>query len=78
MTYITFLDKIPVKFLALPAVFLAFAPFRPQPHLWEKLQMMIAGDLTRVVDIFDLFWHSIFILLLVLKLIRQQQQKSRS
>jgi hypothetical protein len=72
-----YLDKVPLVFIALPAVFLAFAPFRPQPHLWEKLQMLQAGNLSRPVDIFDLCWHSVFILLLVLKLIRMQQQKSQ-
>jgi len=75
MTYMRFLDKISVIYLALPAVFLAFAPFQPQPHLWEKLQMLVNGELSRPIDMFDLCWHSIFIVLLVLKLLRQQQLK---
>ncbi|MFV2056644.1 MAG: RND transporter [Thiohalomonadales bacterium] len=70
-----YLDKISILMLALPAIFLAFAPFRPQPHLWQKLSMLFQGELSRTVDIFDLFWHSIFLVLLALKLLRVQQQK---
>ncbi len=62
------LNKIPL-FLILPlAVFLAFAPFVPEPHLWEKLKMLVDGTLVRPVDIFDLFLHGTPLLILILKL----------
>jgi hypothetical protein len=63
------LEKIPLGPLVLAAVFMALAPFRPQPHLWEKLNMLAAGELTRPIDIFDLFWHSWLIFLVVIKII---------
>lgn len=69
------LDRIPLASLVLMAVLMGLAPFVPQPHLLEKLRMLMAGDLTRPIDIFDLFWHSLFPVLLVLKLIRVSQQK---
>ena len=72
-----FLDKIPVPLLALPAIFLALAPFNP-PHLWQKLNMLVNGTLVRPIDIFDLFWHSIFLILLGLKLIRVAQLKRQA
>lgn len=37
---------------------LGFAPFVPQPHIVEKLRMLMAGILKRPIDIFDLFWHA--------------------
>ena len=64
------LDKIPLGPLILAAIFMSLAPFKPQPHLWEKLNMLVEGMLTRPVDIFDLFWHSFLIVLVVIKLVR--------
>jgi hypothetical protein len=40
------------------AIILGLAPFYPVPHLFEKLDMLIQGELSRPIDIFDLFWHS--------------------
>ena len=39
------------------AILLALTPFKPEPHLVEKLRMLANGLLTRPVDIFDLFMH---------------------
>ena len=39
------LDKIPYIYIAPLAIFLALAPFSPEPHLWEKLKMLSAGTL---------------------------------
>lgn len=63
------LEKIPYTVLAPLALFLALAPFTPEPHLWEKLQMLAAGTLVRPIDIFDLFLHGTPVLLLILKLV---------
>ncbi len=57
------LEKIPLGPLVLVAVFMALALFHPQPHLWEKLGMLVNGQLTQVVDIFDLLWHLVLIIL---------------
>ena len=65
------LDRISMPLLAVPAVFLALAPFAPQPHLWEKLNMLVAGTLVRPIDIFDLFLHGTPLVLLLVKLIRR-------
>jgi hypothetical protein len=68
------LEKIPLGPLILAAIFMALAPFRPQPHLWEKLNMLAAGELSRAVDIFDLFWHSFLLVLVLLKIVLAQQK----
>ena len=64
------LDRIPYAPLAVAAVLLGLAPFAPQPHLWEKLQMLAAGTLVRPLDIFDLLMHGAPLLLLGLKAAR--------
>jgi len=61
------LDRIPYMLLVPLAIFLALAPFSPEPHLWEKLKMLFAGTLLRPIDIFDLFLHGTPLLLLLLK-----------
>ena len=68
-------DKLPVKPLLVVAVFFALVPFQPEPHLFEKLRMLSAGTLTRPIDIFDLFMHSMPALLLVIRLVRIQMYK---
>ena len=70
MKLFAWLDKIPLQMIALPAVLLALAPFVPEPHLWQKLKMLVDGALHRPIDIFDLFLHGVPVLLLSLKLLR--------
>ncbi len=67
------LDRIPLHMIVLPALLLGFAPFVPEPHLWEKLKMLAAGSLTRPIDIFDLCMHGTPALLLVIKLLRGER-----
>ncbi len=67
------LDKIPFTVVVPFAVFLTFAPFVPEPHLWEKLRMLADGSLVRPVDIFDLFLHGTPLVLLIAKLVRISQ-----
>ena len=65
-----YIDRIPLLPLAVAAVFMALAPFAPEPHLVEKTRMLMNGELSRGIDIFDLFWHSFLIVLLAIRLIR--------
>jgi len=62
------IDKIPLLPLVIIAVFMALAPFSPEPHLIEKSRMLINGELSKGIDIFDLFWHSFLLILLALRL----------
>ncbi|MBC7140709.1 MAG: RND transporter [Rhodobacteraceae bacterium] len=65
-----FLDKIPMNIAVLAALTLGLAPFLPEPHIWEKLKMLVAGTLTRPIDIFDLALHAAPWLVLAAKLVR--------
>ncbi|MDE4134479.1 RND transporter [Phaeobacter sp. QD34_3] len=64
------LDKIDWPTAIIVALLLGLAPFFPEPHLWEKLKMLFAGDLHRALDWFDLLMHGAPIALLVLKAVR--------
>jgi hypothetical protein len=64
------LDRIPYPLLIFFAVFMLLAPFRPMPHVLEKLIMLKNGALNRPVDIFDLFYHLLPTILLALKIFR--------
>lgn len=64
------LDRIPYALLILLAVFMLLAPFRPMPHVLEKLIMLKNGALKSPVDIFDLFYHLLPTILLALKIYR--------
>lgn len=64
------LDRISWPMAVLLALLLGLAPFTPEPHVWEKLKMLFAGDLTRIIDMFDLLFHGVPWLLLGAKVIR--------
>jgi len=66
----SFLDKIPYLILIVIAIFMLLAPFRPMPHVVEKLIMLKNGKLTRPIDIFDLFFHLVPTILVILKMMR--------
>jgi hypothetical protein len=67
---LTWLDGIPYAVLVPIAVLLGLAPFRPKPHLIEKIQMLAQGTLTKPIDIFDLLLHGIPVLILLVKIVR--------
>lgn len=64
------IDRIPLNLLVIAALILGLAPFFPEPHLWEKLKMLAAGNLRRPLDIFDLLMHGTPVVLLAVKLVR--------
>lgn len=70
------LDKISTTTLLIIALTLGLAPFAPEPHIWEKLKMLVDGSLTRPIDIFDLFLHGTPWVLLILKLVRNAARKT--
>lgn len=64
------LDKLTLGTVVIIALTLGLAPFVPEPHVWEKLKMLMDGSLAKPIDIFDLFLHGIPWLLLIMKLVR--------
>jgi hypothetical protein len=64
------LDQLPMNLVILACLTLGLAPFFPEPHLWEKLKMLVAGDLVKPVDIFDMLMHAAPFVVLAAKLLR--------
>jgi hypothetical protein len=64
------LDQIPWALVVLACLTLGLAPFVPEPHIWEKLRMLVAGELVKPMDMFDLAMHGAPFVVLVVKLIR--------
>jgi len=64
------IDQQPLWVFVVVALTLGLAPFFPEPHLWQKLKMLMAGTLTRPMDIFDFLLHGTPWLLLLIKLFR--------
>ena len=71
------LDRFSWTPLILMTLLLGLAPFFPEPHLWEKLKLLAAGELRRPIDIFDLLLHSAPVLLLVAKVTHAAMGKTR-
>jgi len=54
-----FIDRLPWWILGFMVLTLGLAPYTPEPHIWEKLKMLFAGDLRDGLDWFDLGLHSL-------------------
>lgn len=61
------LARVPLGLILVVCLTYGLAPFAP-PHVWEKLNMLIAGELIRPIDWFDLLAHGSPWILLLLKL----------
>lgn len=66
----SFLDQIPLNIVVIACLTLGLAPFVPEPHIWEKLKLLAAGNLVKPLDMFDLALHAAPFVLLGLKLLR--------
>jgi hypothetical protein len=64
------LDKIPYSLLIIISIVMILLPFYPMPHFLEKLIMLKNGTLKKPIDIFDLFYHSAPLILLIVKFMR--------
>ena len=71
-----FIDSLPLPILVVMALFLGLAPFFPEPHLVEKIRMLVNGELSRPIDIFDLLLHATPWVLLFIKLGRMFHSRS--
>lgn len=63
------LDKLDWLTAILLCATLGLAPFVPEPHIWEKLKMIVAADPVAWIDAFDVVFHGLPWMLLILKAI---------
>ncbi len=73
----SFLDNISWPTLIMVALLLGLAPFVPEPHVQEKLRMLMAGELAKPMDIFDLVMHGAPWVLMLAKLARMGLHKGK-
>ncbi|NIP56446.1 MAG: RND transporter [Gammaproteobacteria bacterium] len=69
---VKFLENILWTLLVPVAFIMGLAPFRPEPHLFEKVRMLVNAQLVKPVDIFDLCMHGAPLLLVLAKIFFQQ------
>lgn len=70
------IDDIPLGTILIFCATIGLAPFAP-PHLWEKLVMLVSGELSQPIDAFDLLMHGAPWIVLVVKLVRMRQTKAQ-
>jgi len=64
----------PWMMLLVAALLLGSMPLVPEPHLFQKIDMLMSGTLVKAVDIFDLIWHSWPTLWLVLRVLTYRHE----
>ncbi|MBN4080069.1 RND transporter [Beggiatoa alba] len=64
------LDSLSWPLIILVCFTLGLAPFVPEPHVIEKLTLLFNGELSKPIDIFDLFMHGSPWLIFLLKISR--------
>ncbi len=69
-------QRMPLSLLIVLCLTLGLAPFTPEPHLLEKLKMLASGELSELIDVFDLLLHGAPWLLLIMKLVLPLTGKS--
>lgn len=62
-------SKINWSILIVACATIGLAPLFSEPHVWEKLRMLVQGNLTRAIDWFDLLMHGTPWVLVVLKIL---------
>jgi len=72
------IDRLPMLWLLAVAVYLAGAPFVPEPHLLEKWRMLLGGTLRKPIDIFDFFLHTTPLVILGIRLVREVQRRRQA
>ena len=65
--FLAWVDSLDWIIVIAACLTLGLAPFTP-PHIVEKLQLLAKGKLVKPVDWFDLFFHGIPWVLLVIKI----------
>ncbi|MDF1526871.1 MAG: RND transporter [bacterium] len=64
--FFTWIDSLDWILVIVACLTLGLAPFTP-PHIVEKLQMLARGKLVKPIDWFDMFFHGIPWILLIIK-----------
>jgi hypothetical protein len=69
------MQMVPYSILIVFSIIMLLLPFKPMPHVLEKLIMLKNGTLNEPMDIFDLFFHTAPLILLIIKFIRDYSNR---
>jgi len=72
---LNWIDRIPYVPLTVFALLILLAPFKPAPHVWEKLTMLWHGTLNQPIDIVDLVYHLLPTVVLAVKSYRDKTNR---
>lgn len=61
------ITSIPWGVLVVFSIWMLIVPISPEPHLWQKLGWLHSGHPFTILDIFDVFWHLLPTILLIIK-----------
>jgi len=59
--------SIPWGVLVVFSIWMLIAPISPEPHFWQKLGWLQSGHPFTPLDVFDVFWHLLPTVLLIIK-----------
>jgi len=68
-----FINKLSYSTLILATIFMLLTPITPMPHVVEKILMIKNGTLYKPLDIFDLIFHLSPLILLIIKIIKDNR-----
>ena len=71
------LALIPFPVLLVMSVFMFMAPISPEPHFVQKFNWIMSGTGFKPIDVFDVFWHLLPSLILLLKLVFQSKHAEK-
>ncbi len=73
-----FIDTLPTMPTLVIGIWMALAPFTPEPHLVQKFFMAMNGDAFKLIDVFDVFMHGGLGIIAGLKIWRIMAQRNNS
>lgn len=71
ITFTSWIDRVPLVLHIVLAAYLLVAPVLPEPHVVEKVRLLLEGTLQRPLDIFDLLFHLLPTVLLAPRLYKR-------
>ena len=69
---------LPYGLLFVMAGFMALAPFQPEPHLVQKFNWLISGVPFKAIDVFDVVWHLLPMILIGVKWLLMNKEAKKA
>ncbi|WP_396587663.1 hypothetical protein [Bermanella sp. R86510] len=73
-----FIEQLPFTPLLIISIYLLFAPFMSEPHLWQKSKWLINGNTFALIDVFDVVFHLFPVILFLWRALLRKRAKGNS